>query len=123
MACAVLRKVVVSFHVAGQISWRLVVFAYFSVSQAEKAIPLLLVFTGTALVFSIFLHQKSGWVISVVFTFPLWFLAWDTQSAHKSDLFGWKHSSATVCTRSGPSVAVPVCLAPFMHVCHACMYQ
>lgn len=91
-----LRKFVVSFHVAGQISWRLLVFAFFSVSQAEKAIPVLLVLTGTALLFSIFLHRKSGWVIAVVFTFPLWFLAWDTQSVHKSDLFGWKYSSSTV---------------------------
>jgi hypothetical protein len=93
---AVLRRCVVFLHVTGQIMMRVVMFAYLAVARAEKAMPILMAFAGVSLMFSIHVHGQSGWVVSTLFTFPLWFLAW--QSSNSKDLFGWKVGGALVCS-------------------------
>ena len=84
----------VFLHVTGQLMMRVLMFAYVSVARAEKAIPVFLAFGGAAFVFSIYLHRQSGWLVSVLFTFPCWFLSW--QSSNSRDLFGWKATGKLV---------------------------
>jgi hypothetical protein len=109
---AVLRRLIVFLHVTGQLLMRLLMFAYMSVAQAEKAIPLFLAYGGIALIFSINQNRRSGWVVSTLFTFPLWFLSW--QASNSSNLFGWKKHGPLVrratcfCQTNTAKLAPPV---------------
>ena len=85
----------VFLQVTGQVMMRVIMFAYLSVSQAEKAIPLFLAYGAVAFIFSIYQNRQSGWVVAMLFTIPLWFLSW--QSSNTQDLFGWKTTGPLVC--------------------------
>lgn len=82
-------------HVLAQLTARVLIFAFLSVARAEKAMPVFLVFAGVAVGFSIYMHKQSGWVVSVLFAIPIWFLCW--QSSTSRDIFGWRHGGKLVC--------------------------
>jgi hypothetical protein len=78
---------------------RMVLFAYLSVARAEKSIPIIIGYCAMSFIYSIHLHGHSGWVIATIFTFPMGFLAW--QSNNSKDLFGWRSNGPLVCFYQG----------------------